>query len=571
MPKSERSTSPQPIGEARHKRSRIGSTTPDWDDSMRRRLRENTSSMLAQQTNRYDAVKPQSSRRDAGNIDTAEESATVPTDTPEPIKGESNEENDRDRQPWETLVVGASLGENLSRIEYKDREILQQEYIVKWHEKHQPDAVQHQNTILARLVDKRAKMKNTHENTTPIDELRKERAIADRLAVLRHTLESSRCDGEIENIKAAIDGYESGQITCSEQFTLIYGGHIVDTCPSYSSFCVDRDDRLDQYAEHPSGATIFAKKGFCLQQAWHKYEEFGLWPIFMKFITSEEKVTRKGKRAGKSAAQSPKRKRRGSECPEERTPLKSCTFKMMLDTGATFPILRARDLTRLGIDLDTYPAQGTFSVSTVNSEDSMRFYELYVGMGSTLKSGTEPGSESMNETGWPLEKGLLGGLCPVIVNGSAEDDEDEDEAYPDRLWTDRLSGIMPLKACYVSSVPTAGRIWMGEDRKDVLGSQRMPPYRRFSTHHVVDPGYPSDMQVVQDSLGTPDSVTFVHRLTGERHHDKGNFTDHDVKTDATVWTEVRGGDTLHKQRFGPKDAKRIPKLNGLSWRKEREV
>lgn len=422
------------------------------------------------------------------------------------------------------------------------------------------------------------------------DELRKERAVVDRLVILRDTLDSSRCDAEIANIRAAIDGYESGQITCSEEFTLIYGGRIVDTCPSYSSFCVDRDDRLDQYAEQygpgwlwheppladnrsnsPSGAVIHAKKGFCLQQAWHKYEDFGLWPIFMKFVTSEDKVKRKSARVGKSTTQSPKRKRRGREAQEKNTPLKSCTFKMMLDTGATFPMLRARDLARLGIDLDTYAAQGTFSVSTVSGEDPMRFYELYVGMGSDLKSGSEPGSESTDETGWPLEKGLLGGLCPVLVNGSVEDDEDEDEESPDRLWTDRLSGIMPFKACYVSSVPTAGRIWMGEDRKDVLGSQRMPPYRRFSTHHVVDPGYPSDMHDVQESLGTPDAVTFIHRLKGEGPQDKGDFTDQDIKTDTTVWTEVRGGETLHKRRFGANEAKRIPKLNGLSWRKTREV
>lgn len=124
--------------------------------------------MLAQQTTRYDAVKPQSSHRGVGDNDEVEESATVPTDTPAAIDEESKEENGRDRKHWETLVVGASLGENLSRIEYKDLEILQQEYIVKWHEKHQPDAVQHQNAILAQLVTKRAKMKNTHENITPM-------------------------------------------------------------------------------------------------------------------------------------------------------------------------------------------------------------------------------------------------------------------------------------------------------------------------------------------------------------------------------------------------------------------
>lgn len=124
--------------------------------------------MLAQQTNYYGAVKPQASYQGVGYNDTTEEAATVPADKPAPVDDELKVEKDREPKPWETLVVGASLGENLSRIEHKDREILQQEYIVKWHEKHQPDAVQHQRTILVQLVNKRAKMKDTHENTTPM-------------------------------------------------------------------------------------------------------------------------------------------------------------------------------------------------------------------------------------------------------------------------------------------------------------------------------------------------------------------------------------------------------------------
>ncbi|KAK8075105.1 hypothetical protein PG997_009768 [Apiospora hydei] len=597
MPEAERSVRPPSVGEGLvpQRRTGFGSTTSDWALRMRSRLQDNSHSILAQQANRYEAVAVHSSCHVADVVGTAAQSAGNPSASPAPIGAPRKET--KNPKPWETLVVGANLGENLSRIEYKDREILQQEFIVKWHEKHQPDAAQHQRTVLAQLVEERAKMKNTHENTTSLDELRNERAIADRLDILRETLESSKCDDEMANIRAAIAGYESGRITCSGQFTLIYGGHVVDTCPSYDSFCVDRDERLDRYAQRygpgwlwnepplaeqgsssTAGADVHAKKGFCLHQVWHKYDDFGLWPIFMKFVTSDGKIRRKTAHTRRPTTRSMKRKHisdnvqgeaEGGE-EENDTPVRSCTFKVMLDTGATFPILRAQDLARLGIDTETHAAQGALSVSTVSGQGSMRFYELYVGMGAALSSGTEPGSESTNETGIPLEKGLMGGLCPVLVNGFAEDDDDEDENFPDRLWTERLSGIMPFKACYVSSVPTAGRIWMGEDRKDVLGSQRMPPYRRFSTHHTVDPGYPSSMLDVQDALGTPEDVVFYHRLTGEQKQEKGGFTDRDTQANSTTWTETRDTKLLHTEEFGPKQAKKT-KRNGLSWRKTREV
>ncbi|KAK8104153.1 uncharacterized protein PG998_011186 [Apiospora kogelbergensis] len=477
-------------GGARHKRrrGRISAAASSWTGRLRRRLQHNTQSTLTQQSNCYEVAVGHSSSQEVAENNTAWESAGASVDSSAAIE-DSREDESQVLKPWETLVVGANLGSNLSRIEYKDREILQQEYIVSWHEKHQPSAAQHQITVLAKLVEERAKMRDTHENTTSIEELRMERAIAGRLSTLRKELESDRCDAESANIRAAIAGYESGQIVCSEQFTLIYDGHIVDTCPSYSSFCVDREERLDRYSQQYGsgwlwhepplvgggnssniGAEVHAKKGFCLYQIQHnKYEGFGVWPISMRFVTSEDKVRRANASTAKPIAKGRKRKRRNDDAQEEKnsTPLKPCTFKMMLDTGATFPMLRAGDLTRLGIDPDTYAAQGVIPVATSNGTVPMRLYELYVGIGSALVSGAETGSESTYETGFPLEKGAVGGLCPVLVSGLTED---EDEEYPDQLWETRLSGIMPFKACYVSSVPTAGRIWMGENRRDVLGA-----------------------------------------------------------------------------------------------------
>lgn len=160
-----------PSGGARHKRrrSRIGSTTPSLTTRLRRRLQHNTQSTFAQQSNRYEAAMAQSSSQGVEDSNIAQESVGALVGSTAPID-DLKEDESQVLKPWETLVVGANLGSNLSRIEYKDREILQQEYIVDWYEKHQPIVAQHQITVLAELVEERAKMKDTHENTTSMYE-----------------------------------------------------------------------------------------------------------------------------------------------------------------------------------------------------------------------------------------------------------------------------------------------------------------------------------------------------------------------------------------------------------------
>ena len=54
-------------------------------------------------------------------------------------------------EPWETLVIGAHLGDNLSKIEYKDREILQQKFIVEWTTRCEPNSTEAQQQLLEEL------------------------------------------------------------------------------------------------------------------------------------------------------------------------------------------------------------------------------------------------------------------------------------------------------------------------------------------------------------------------------------------------------------------------------------
>ena len=110
----------------------------------------------------------------------------------------------------------------------------------------------------------------------------KERLVASRLQVLHTVLSDSTFEPEQHNIKAAIAGYQSGAIAVSESYTLLWAGQVVDTCPTYTSFTEDREERLGRYLEQygegwlwweppllsgPTGkgaSPVLAKRGTCL-------------------------------------------------------------------------------------------------------------------------------------------------------------------------------------------------------------------------------------------------------------------------------------------------------------------
>lgn len=141
--------------------------------------------------------------------------------------------------------------------------------------------------------------------------------------------------------------------------------------------------------------------------------------------------------------------------------LRSQTFAFMADCGATYPMLAERDLEDLGIDQHTYAASTWGDIETTNGRIKAKIFELRVGIGSSVEEEAEGRSPARGAPGWPYERGIMGGLCPVGL-------------IPNRArrvaYTDRLSGMLPFVACYTSSVPTAGRMWLGENRQEVLGA-----------------------------------------------------------------------------------------------------
>ncbi|KAK5632628.1 hypothetical protein RRF57_008342 [Xylaria bambusicola] len=413
------------------------------------------------------------------------------------------------RKPWQSLVVG-SLGENLSHIERKNREIEQQEFIVRFHEEHSPNEVDHNRRILNQLIQERAGMEDNEENHMPEDQREKGKRISQRLELLRWVLDNSRCEDEKTNVRAAIQGYESGQISYSHDFTLLYAGHIVDKCRDYESFCVDRHERLDRYAaEHGpgwlwqepplagSGSDVVAKKGVCLMRNFQidKYR-IGTYQIALHFRVQRDKVSRNKRR---KTPEKTNESEKATEVPKKaRSSDASCQLGTLLDSGATFPIILESDLARLNVDLSQYPAQGAMEVNVVGGRKKLKFYEMYVSV------CTEDGRSLVSrgdEAVWPAERPTLGGFCPVL-------------AQPDLAgsisFAQRLSGMIPFDACYLSSGPGMSRIWLGEDRRDVLGTSRLPAHLRFDTDKKFVFQYPQEFEVLRAAARTPDRVVFLH-------------------------------------------------------------
>lgn len=71
-------------------------------------------------------------------------------------------------EPWETLVIGAHLGDNLSKIEYKDREIMQQNFIFEWTERNEPDNLEAQRQLLGEMIMERECMKADPNSYLPL-------------------------------------------------------------------------------------------------------------------------------------------------------------------------------------------------------------------------------------------------------------------------------------------------------------------------------------------------------------------------------------------------------------------
>ena len=325
-------------------------------------------------------------------------------------------------------------------------------------------------------------------------------------------------------------------------YTLVWAGRIVDRCPDFESFTVDRSARLDRYlAEHGPGwlwyepplagssssssssssvaihgPTVLLKKGVCLENksSWRrKTENMGHYRVQMSFrrrkaqVAREEPPLSRPRRDARKHQSHPNQPSSipgitgttaGSNSHSDRSSTRPApiptvsdpdgphiVWDTLLDSGATLPCIFTADLPALRIDPARYAAQSGRIIATAESVTRMRVYELDVGV--VLASSTTTSSTSSS----------------TVTAAAAADDDDDDEGggavttkttaipvvalpgsaasdFDGELAPDRLSGLLPFHACYVSSAPGQFRLWLGEGRRDVLGAGRMPPGQRPS-------------------------------------------------------------------------------------------
>ncbi|KAK1767134.1 hypothetical protein QBC33DRAFT_587462 [Phialemonium atrogriseum] len=462
-----------------------------------------------------------------------------------------------------SLVIGSSLGSDLSTIQLAERKITQWRAILQYHQENLPDAVGPIQAMLDAAIAERNQLDDSEANIKPRSALAStaQAAIEKRVSLLRSTLASSTFAPEAANIRAAIAGYATGAIPYSAAFTLIYAGRIVDTSPSYADFSADRPARLDRYAaahgpgwlwfEPPladgrggnGGGVEFVKKACALNNPPSRRAGLGggYWSVTMGFRRRLNWVSRGvdpgvPAAAKKGAAGSSSRRRASADNPGSRPGIRTAPdpsaprvfFSMHLDSGASKPTLYLDDFKAMGIDPDHYAAQSAVMVHGVLETLQIKMFEVDVGIYGGPAAGPSSTTRSLVPTSfspparvWPPEPDAQGATHPVLLLPGPLPATNEP---PD---CNRLSGMLPFYATYLSSVPGTHTIWLGEDRRDVLGAARMPGQMRYagfetarsdgggggvSVPNPLTAGHPPWMG---RDLGTPDRIVFEHEMADQ--------------------------------------------------------
>ncbi|GKT41638.1 uncharacterized protein ColSpa_01819 [Colletotrichum spaethianum] len=214
-------------------------------------------------------------------------------------------------------------------------------------------------------------------------------------------------------------------------------------------------------------------------------------------------------------------------------------YRLLLDSGATLPMIYDRDARALGICRKTYAAVSRINVETASDGMATWLYEMQVSVVDTQTC--EPLVSSTSPV-WPAEEHALGGVTLVMtrpsprLNGIAsfsspcggmdavaktvegktmmlEKAKGLVDLAEGRDYG-RLSGLLPFKVCYVQATPGLRTMWMGEDRRDVLGAQRMPGQMRWApgTGRICDPGHPRGLwkTLCSDDDGKPALLRMAH-------------------------------------------------------------
>ena len=389
-------------------------------------------------------------------------------------------------------------------------------------------------------------------------------AIQDRLKVLAWALKTCKFGPERENIEGSIRAYEDGEIGYTSHYTTLYAGKVVDTAPNYGSFVGDRQERLDRYFEAHGPHWIWfepplkvdpeAKPKMLGSVALHRldsYTNLGAWHVTQGFWKRSKWVRRMKATANVALSHLEpmfEKQADGRVFCQDAGPKQA--FRSILDSGATYPSLYQADFQKLMIDEHNYAAQSVETLDTPNGVMYSRLFELFV----CVLDGNRRQLVDANHCAHPYYAKYLGGLCPVAeVQGVVKYDVTGHEI------SQRLSGLLPFLACYISSTPSRNTMYLGEDRKDVLGSHRMLGARKWDIAMPTCP--PSDISDTERAYGDP-KTTFSHR--------QGQIVDQDDPDMdfASTITIYQGTSRERSERNCPKEQMEAIKAKEARMRRE---
>ncbi|KAI9743614.1 MAG: hypothetical protein M1818_002930 [Claussenomyces sp. TS43310] len=416
-------------------------------------------------------------------------------------------------------AFGAIESIGRSAIQRAADEIRIWEIIRSHHEQHLPRVVPMIELRIREAREARARLDDNEANSRIVDESMQNKGVENRITVLEKFLAESQFEPERENMRCAIEAYRSRQIKYCSHYTLIYAGRIVDTAETYGAFTVDRTRRLDDYAKSWGPHWLWYERGLkcppasaprmsrCaeiarevsatgLGQYWIKqcfWKRAG-WVMRMPQTQMSNPVSIPKKLSAQWLASHDGR----VYCQQEGPRL---VFASLLDSGATFPSLHPADFPLLGIDPALYSAQSIEECITANGNAYMKCFEMYVTVvDEECKDLVDP-----DDAVWPYHGKYIGGLCPVLQVVGLEHGAPAQTAEGFE-YNHRLSGLLPFVACYTSLCPTINTVFLGEDRKDVLGAQRMPGQRRWD---ISMPSTEPLSRQIRNKFGDP-KVRFIH-------------------------------------------------------------
>jgi hypothetical protein len=249
----------------------------------------------------------------------------------------------------------------------------------------------------------------------------------------------------------------------------------------------------------------------------------------MPFSLQTESSSRKGssekEKGGEEEEEKEKNVARGTKTPPvtHDPDAPRIHFDMVLDSACTYPVLIPNDLRYLGIDRD-YPATSECDLRGIGSRHDVPMYEMYV----TVTTPDCVPLVDADKAVWPQQRRQIGTVAPVLCmalndvepepikldkNGTAATSRNPVDVAKGRK-DGRLSGMLPFTVCYFSGTPGTGNIWLGEDRRDVLGAHRMPGQQRSTAiHGECQTGHPS-WDRLNGLMDLEPSIRFEHELVG---------------------------------------------------------